>query len=214
MRRQRRTKVVATLGPASGDRTVIGRLFEAGADVFRINMSHTTHDRMRELVATIRAVEAEHNRPIGILVDSARAEAAARHLQGRRGGDRQGPGFYARHRSGARRRQARAAAASGNLRRHQAGRCAADRRRQAASGGDRSDAGNASWRKSKSAAKCRTARASACRIPSSRWRRWRRRTSPILKPRSTPASTGSRCRSSSAPRISPKRRRSRAAAPR
>jgi pyruvate kinase len=69
MRRQRRTKVVATLGPASGDRAMISRLFEAGADVFRINMSHTNHDRMRELVASIRAVEAEHNRPIGILVD-------------------------------------------------------------------------------------------------------------------------------------------------
>src|SRR5271165_2481012 len=69
MRRQRRTKVVATLGPASGDRTMISRLFEAGADVFRINMSHTSHERMRELVTSIRAVEAEHNRPIGILVD-------------------------------------------------------------------------------------------------------------------------------------------------
>jgi pyruvate kinase len=69
MRRQRRTKVVATLGPASSDRTIIDRLFQAGADVFRINMSHTSHDRMRELVASIRAVESEHNRPIGILVD-------------------------------------------------------------------------------------------------------------------------------------------------
>ncbi len=58
MRRQRRTKVVATLGPASSDRAVIARLFEAGADVFRINMSHTIHERMRELVTTIRAVEA------------------------------------------------------------------------------------------------------------------------------------------------------------
>jgi len=69
MRRRRRTKVVATLGPASSSRTVIGRLFAAGADVFRINMSHTTHERMRELVETIRAVEAECGRPIGILVD-------------------------------------------------------------------------------------------------------------------------------------------------
>ena len=69
MRRQRRTKVVATLGPASSSRTVISRLFEAGADVFRINMSHTNHDKMRELVETIRAVEAECDRPIGILVD-------------------------------------------------------------------------------------------------------------------------------------------------
>jgi pyruvate kinase len=69
MRRQRRTKVVATLGPASSSRTIIGRLFQAGADVFRINMSHTNHEKMRELVATIRAVEAEWDRPIGILVD-------------------------------------------------------------------------------------------------------------------------------------------------
>jgi pyruvate kinase len=44
-------------------------LFRAGADVFRINMSHTSHDRMRELVAAIRAVEFEYGRPIGILVD-------------------------------------------------------------------------------------------------------------------------------------------------
>jgi pyruvate kinase len=69
MRRQRRTKVVATLGPASSDRAVIAKLFMAGADVFRINMSHTSHERMRELVTTIRSVEREHDRPIGILVD-------------------------------------------------------------------------------------------------------------------------------------------------
>ena len=69
MRRQRRTKIVATLGPASSERTAIARLFEAGADVFRINMSHTSHDRMRELVRTIRSVEKEYERPIGVLVD-------------------------------------------------------------------------------------------------------------------------------------------------
>jgi len=69
MRRQRRTKIVATLGPASSERNVIARLFAAGADVFRINMSHTSHERMRELVAAIRSVEADQNRPIGILVD-------------------------------------------------------------------------------------------------------------------------------------------------
>src|SRR5882724_3262063 len=69
MRRLRRTKIVATLGPASSDRVVVASLFEAGADVFRINMSHTSHERMRELVAAIRAVETEFGRPIGILVD-------------------------------------------------------------------------------------------------------------------------------------------------
>jgi len=69
MRRQRRTKIVATLGPASSDEAVIAQLFEAGADVFRINMSHTSHERMRVLVRTIRAIEERYNRPIGILVD-------------------------------------------------------------------------------------------------------------------------------------------------
>jgi pyruvate kinase len=69
MKRLRRTKIVATLGPASSERPVIDRLFQAGADVFRINMSHTSHERMRELIAAIRAIETERGRPIGILVD-------------------------------------------------------------------------------------------------------------------------------------------------
>jgi pyruvate kinase len=69
VRRLRRTKIVATLGPASSDRAVIGRLFQAGADVFRINMSHTTHENMRAFVAAIRSLEEEFERPIGILVD-------------------------------------------------------------------------------------------------------------------------------------------------
>ncbi|WNV12090.1 pyruvate kinase [Tardiphaga sp. 709] len=69
MRRQRRIKILATLGPASSDSAMIRKLFEAGADVFRINMSHTSHDKMRELVKTIRNVESSYGRPIGILVD-------------------------------------------------------------------------------------------------------------------------------------------------
>jgi pyruvate kinase len=69
MRRQRRTKIVATLGPASSDPATIMQLFAAGADVFRINMSHTSPDRMRTLVAAIRAIEQDQGRPIGILAD-------------------------------------------------------------------------------------------------------------------------------------------------
>ncbi len=69
MRRLRRAKIVATLGPASSSPDMIARLFAAGADVFRINMSHTSHDRMRELVTMIRSVEQDTGRPIGILVD-------------------------------------------------------------------------------------------------------------------------------------------------
>jgi pyruvate kinase len=69
MRRLRRAKIVATLGPASSDAAMIARLFAAGADVFRINMSHTSQDRMRELVGMIRGIERDSGRPIAILVD-------------------------------------------------------------------------------------------------------------------------------------------------
>lgn len=69
MRRLRRIKILATLGPASSDSTTIRKLFESGADVFRINMSHTPHDKMREFVTTIRNIESNYGRPIGILVD-------------------------------------------------------------------------------------------------------------------------------------------------
>ena len=69
MRRMRRVKILATLGPASADRAMLARLFEAGADVFRINMSHASHDAMRERIRMIRSLEADYGRPIGILVD-------------------------------------------------------------------------------------------------------------------------------------------------
>ena len=69
MRRNRNIKILATLGPASSTRESIAALFAAGADVFRINMSHTRHDVLRELVGHVRAVEAETGRPIGILAD-------------------------------------------------------------------------------------------------------------------------------------------------
>ena len=69
MRRQRRVKIIATLGPASPVGAGIERLFEAGADVFRINMSHSTPEQMREMVRMIRAVERTQGRPISALVD-------------------------------------------------------------------------------------------------------------------------------------------------
>jgi pyruvate kinase len=69
MRRNRRVKILATLGPSSNDRETIARLFRAGADVFRINMSHADPETLKSLVATIRQVEAENGRPIGILAD-------------------------------------------------------------------------------------------------------------------------------------------------
>ena len=70
MRRNRRVKIVATLGPASSNEATMRALFEAGADVFRINMSHTSPERLpRRSHAFVRKLEKEFARPIGILVD-------------------------------------------------------------------------------------------------------------------------------------------------
>ncbi len=69
MRRNRKVKILATLGPASNTREMIEKLFIAGVDVFRINMSHTNHALLKELHGHIRAVEEKMRRPIGILAD-------------------------------------------------------------------------------------------------------------------------------------------------
>ncbi|MEJ8473090.1 pyruvate kinase [Roseibium algae] len=69
MRRNRRVKILATLGPSSSEQDIIEKLFCSGADVFRINMSHTDHDRLKMLVERIRSVEEKVGRPIGILAD-------------------------------------------------------------------------------------------------------------------------------------------------
>jgi len=69
MRRWRNAKIIATLGPASSDARTLRALFDAGADVFRLNFSHGSHDDHRKAVERIRAVEAETGRPIGILID-------------------------------------------------------------------------------------------------------------------------------------------------
>jgi pyruvate kinase len=71
MRRNRRVKIVATLGPASSDPDMLERLFLAGVDVFRINMSHSKppHDGVKKMHGAVRALEAKHGRPIGILCD-------------------------------------------------------------------------------------------------------------------------------------------------
>ena len=69
LRRRRRTKIIATLGPASSTPEVIGRLFLAGADVFRLNFSHGSHDDHAARIAMIRDLEMRLDHPIGILAD-------------------------------------------------------------------------------------------------------------------------------------------------
>ena len=69
MRRLRRVKILATLGPASGEDETIEELARAGADIFRINMSHASHDLLVETVKRIRNVESRIGHPLGVLVD-------------------------------------------------------------------------------------------------------------------------------------------------
>jgi pyruvate kinase len=67
--RSRRAKILSTLGPASRDPDMIRRLLRAGADAFRLNMSHGDHDLHKESIKAIRALEEEYDRPIAILCD-------------------------------------------------------------------------------------------------------------------------------------------------
>ena len=68
MRRRRKTKILATLGPASNTPQMMRALFDAGVDVFRINMSHTSHEMLAKMHGQLRALSEEVGRPIGILI--------------------------------------------------------------------------------------------------------------------------------------------------
>ncbi len=66
----RKTKIICTLGPASDSPEKLRQLIEAGADIFRLNMSHANHSWVREVVTMIRKISAESGRIIGILLDT------------------------------------------------------------------------------------------------------------------------------------------------
>jgi pyruvate kinase len=66
----RRTKIICTLGPATGKKEMLQRLIKAGANVFRFNMSHAKHAWVREVVRQIRQLEQELERPVAILLDT------------------------------------------------------------------------------------------------------------------------------------------------
>ncbi|HEX9701508.1 MAG TPA: pyruvate kinase [Rhodospirillales bacterium] len=69
MRRNRNAKIIATLGPSTSTEDVIAALFEAGADVFRLNFSHGSPEDHKRRFDIIRGLEKRFQRPIGILLD-------------------------------------------------------------------------------------------------------------------------------------------------
>jgi pyruvate kinase len=82
--RSRKVKILATLGPASSDPDIIRRLMLAGADAFRINMSHGDHETKAKLVEAIRALEKEFHRPSTILFDLQGPKLRVGHFEGGR----------------------------------------------------------------------------------------------------------------------------------
>jgi pyruvate kinase len=67
--RSRKVRVLATLGPASSTAEMIGKLFEAGADAFRVNMSHGDQESKIAVIQAIRSLEKKYGRPTTILAD-------------------------------------------------------------------------------------------------------------------------------------------------
>src|SRR3954463_4177806 len=82
--RTRKVKILATLGPASSDAKMIRRLLLAGADAFRINMSHGDQKQKAKLVEHIRALEKEFRRPTTILFDLQGPKLRVGHFEGGR----------------------------------------------------------------------------------------------------------------------------------
>ena len=80
--RSRKVKILATLGPASSEPEMIRKLMLAGADAFRINMSHGDQKQKAKLVEHIRALEKEFKRPTTILFDLQGPKLRVGHFEG------------------------------------------------------------------------------------------------------------------------------------
>ena len=66
----RKTKIIATLGPATDSAEMIGKLMDAGVNIFRLNMSHAPHDWVRRVVPDIRTQSAARKKFVGIMMDT------------------------------------------------------------------------------------------------------------------------------------------------
>ncbi|MDH4099485.1 MAG: pyruvate kinase [Nitrospirota bacterium] len=79
---RRRTKIVATIGPATANPEMIERLIRAGVNVIRLNMSHGTHDGHAEIVEMTRAISSRLDLPVAILLDLQGPKIRTGHLRG------------------------------------------------------------------------------------------------------------------------------------
>src|ERR1700755_2573607 len=66
----RKTKIICTVGPATEKTEVLRQLIEKGSDVFRLNMSHASHEWVRDIVPRIRMLAQRAGRPIAVLLDT------------------------------------------------------------------------------------------------------------------------------------------------
>ncbi|MBX7157413.1 MAG: pyruvate kinase [Verrucomicrobiae bacterium] len=66
----RRTKIIATLGPATETPEILTQLIQSGVNLFRFNMSHAQHDWVKKIASDVRQISEKLNRPIGLLLDT------------------------------------------------------------------------------------------------------------------------------------------------
>ena len=145
LRRNRRAKIVATLGPASSDRDTLRSLFHAGVDVFRLNFSHGSAEDHAVRMAILREIEAETGRPIGVMADL-QGPAARGRLRAGAGAIAARPALPPGPGPAPRQRRARLPAPPRDLRRAGARRRAAAGRRPPAPARRRRDATSADTR--------------------------------------------------------------------
>jgi len=89
----RKTKIVATIGPASDEQTIIKEMIQAGMNVARLNFSHGTHDEHRRRLETIRAAASAAGWPVATLIDTRGPEIRTRRLEGGKAELERGAGF-------------------------------------------------------------------------------------------------------------------------
>ena len=135
--RSRKVRMLATLGPASNTPEMIAKLYEAGADAFRVNMSHGDQASKVAVIEAIRSLEKKYGRPTTILADLQGPKLRVGKFAGGKVELEDRQHLHARPRQDAGRRDPRRTAAPRDFRGDGNRRAAAARRRQAGAARDR-----------------------------------------------------------------------------